>query len=126
MKIGYNTMIVQDMEESIRFYTEVMGFEVDSRYNPLPDTFITLMKGKGDTMIELIQNPAYDIGFYSIGMTVDDLAATLDELKSKGARITGGPLPITDGSLAFMEDPNGVRIALICHNARPHLKSSIS
>lgn len=33
MKIKYATMIVNDMDESIKFYTEVMGFEIDSQYD---------------------------------------------------------------------------------------------
>ncbi|WP_427846168.1 VOC family protein [Desulfitobacterium dichloroeliminans] len=53
-------------------------------------------------------------GFYSIGMDVEDLTSTLAELKSKGIKITKGPLPTTAGSLAFIEDPNGVRICLDC------------
>jgi lactoylglutathione lyase len=38
------------------------------------------------------------------------------ELKSKGAKITMEPIPITVGTLAFLEDPNGVKIALIQHH----------
>ena len=41
---------------------------------------------------------------------------TVKELKSKGARITMEPTPITVGTLAFLEDPNGVKIALIQHH----------
>lgn len=115
-KIKYSTIIVRDMEESINFYNEVMGFEIDSRYNPRPGIFITLMKGNGDAMIELIKDTMHDVGFYSIGMDVEDLNATLKELQLKGAKITMKPVPITVGSLAFLEDPNGVRIALIQHN----------
>lgn len=33
MKVKYTTMIVEDMVESVRFYKEVMGFEIDSQYN---------------------------------------------------------------------------------------------
>ena len=104
------------MEESVKFYTEVMGFEVDSQYTPLPGVIIKLLKGEGDAMIELIKNTEHEIGLFSVGIEVEDLDATVEELKSKGANITMGPVPITDGSLAFVEDPNGARIALIQHN----------
>ena len=42
--------------------------------------------------------------------------ATVKDLRSKGAKITMEPIPITVGTLAFLEDPNGVRIALIQHH----------
>ncbi len=116
IKVKYATIIVKDMDESIKFYTEVMGFEVDSHYNPQPGILITLMKGKGDAMIELIKDTIHDIGIYSVGMDVEDLNATVKELISKGAKITMGPVPTMVGSLAFLEDPNGVRIALIQHD----------
>ncbi|HII84619.1 MAG TPA: VOC family protein [Methanobacterium subterraneum] len=116
MKIKYNTFIVKDMEESIKFYTEVMGFEVDSEHHPYTGAKIVLLKGEGETMIELIQNNKNEPGLFCIGMDVDDMNTTLEELKSKGAKVTMGPTPITVGTLAFIEDPNGARIALIQHN----------
>lgn len=116
MKVKYATMIVNDMDESIKFYTEVMGFEIDSKHNLQPGVSITLLKGEGDAMIELIKNKEYQTGLYSVGMDVEDMQATVKELKSKGAKITMEPIPITVGTLAFIEDPNGVRIALIQHH----------
>ena len=116
MKVKYATIIVSDMEESIRFYTEVMGFEIASQHTPAPGLVITLMRSKGDAMVELIKNPHDEIGLYSIGMDVENLRATVEELRAKGARITVEPVPISVGSLAFCEDPNGVKIALIQHD----------
>lgn len=109
-------MIVKDMEESIKFYTEVMGFEIDSRYDLGQAGAITLLKGEGETMVEIIKNPVDEPGLFSIGMDVEDINTTVEELKSKGAKITMEPIPITVGTLAFLEDPNGVRIALIEHH----------
>ena len=116
MKVKYGTIIVADMEESIKFYTEAMGFEIDSQYNLGPGLTITLLKGEGDAMIELIKNKENETGLFSLGMEVEDVKATVKELKSKGAKITMEPVPITVGTLAFLEDPNGVRIALIQHH----------
>ena len=115
MKVRYATIIVADMDESVRFYSEVMGFEVDSQFTPVPGVVITLMKGEGDAMVELIKNAEDGVGLHSVGMEVDDVSATVEALKSKGASITMEPVPTLVGSLAFMEDPNGVKIALIQH-----------
>lgn len=93
-----------------------MGFEIDSQYNPRPGITITLLKGEGDAKIELIKNSENETGLFSVGMDVEDIHATVKELRSKGARITMEPIPITVGTLAFLEDPNGVKIALIQHH----------
>ena len=55
MKIKYATMAVADMDESIKFYTKVLGLKIDSQHNPYPGLRITLLKGEGDAMIELIE-----------------------------------------------------------------------
>lgn len=115
MKIKYVTMIVEDMDESVRFYRDVMGFEVDSHYDLGDNGEITLLRGDGETMVELIRNPINKQGLFSVGMDVDDLEVTLRELRSHGAKVVMEPTPITVGKLAFIEDPNGVRIALIQH-----------
>ncbi|MBN2152271.1 MAG: VOC family protein [Candidatus Lokiarchaeota archaeon] len=116
MRIKYTTIIVKDMGESVRFYTEVMGFAVESRHDLGPAGTITLLRGKGETLVELIENPVDGPGLYSVGMEVEDMDATVEQLRSKGARITMEPRPITVGTLAFIEDPNGARIALIQHH----------
>ena len=115
MKVRYATIIVADMDESVRFYREVMGFEVDRQFKPVPGVVITLMKGQGDAMVELIKNAEDSVGLHSVGMEVEDVGATVEQLKAKGATITMEPVPTLVGSLAFMEDPNGVKIALIQH-----------
>jgi lactoylglutathione lyase len=116
MKVKYATIIVDNMDESIKFYTEVMGLEIDSKHNPQPGATITLLKGDGDAMIELIKNTENETGLFSVGMDVEDINATVKELKSKGVKITMEPIQITVGTLAFLEDPNGVKIALIQHH----------
>jgi lactoylglutathione lyase len=113
MKVKYATIIVKNMEESIKFYTEVMGFEIDSQYDLGPAGTITLLKGEGETMVEIIENSVDEPGLFSVGMDVEDLNTTIKELKAKGAKVTMEPLQITVGLLAFIEDPNGARIALI-------------
>jgi lactoylglutathione lyase len=116
MQVSYATIIVADMDESVDFYAEVMGFEVDSQFKPVPGVVITLMRGQGDAMVELIKNTEDSVGLHSVGMDVEDVDATVEELRSKGARITMEPVPTLVGSMAFMEDPNGVKIALIQHH----------
>ena len=117
MKVKYATILVADMDQSLKFYTDVMGLEVDSQHNPHPGLTITLLKGEGDAMVELIENTENpQTGLFSVGMEVEDINTTVKKLKSKGAKITPDPMPITVGTLAFLEDPNGAQIALIQHH----------
>lgn len=119
-QVKYTTLIVADMDESIAFYQDVLGFTVDNTYAPAPPGApvgcITLMKSKeGDAMVELIKDHVNEPGFYSISMEVEDMDAAMAELTDKGAKILNGPVPISVGSCAFIEDPNGVRICIIHH-----------
>jgi len=114
MKIKYNTIIVENLEESVKFYTEVMGFKIESEH-PLPQATIIILKGEGDTMIELIKNEINDVGFYSIGMDVEDIESTVKELKSKGVEFILEPIEITVGFMAKFKDPNGTTIVLVQH-----------
>jgi len=117
LKVSYSTIIIKNTEESVSFYRDVLGFEFDSDYHIKPGTLITLMRSKkGDTMMELIEtNDGENVGFYSVGMEVEDMETTIKELKSKGAKILMEPVPTMVGSCGFIEDPNGVRIALVQH-----------
>jgi lactoylglutathione lyase len=116
MKVKYATIVVRDMDESIDFYTEVMGFEMDGQFKPAPGVVITLLRGRGDAMVELIKNTVDGVGLHSVGMEVEDVRAAVAGLEAKGARITMEPVPTLVGSLAFIEDPNGVKIALVEHH----------
>lgn len=107
------TMIVNSMEESLKFYSEVMGLSIHSEYDLGPRGRITLMRGSGDAMIELIESSSYPVGFYSVGISVDDMDEAMAQYKEKGATILAEPVPITGGRCAFIEDPNGVRLAIV-------------
>ena len=115
-KVILSTIIVKSMEESIKFYSEVMGFTIDSQYNPRPGLVITLMKSNGDAMVELIEEKSYKVGFYSIGMEVNDINAAFEELKLQGAKNIREPVRTSVGSCGFLEDPNGVTIAIMQHD----------
>lgn len=112
--VKLSTIIVNNMEESVKFYSEIMGLEINSEYNLGPMGRIILMRGSGDAMVELIESPSYPVGFYSVGMSVDDMDEAMAKYRAKGAKILADPVKITGGTLAFLEDPNGVRIAIVC------------
>lgn len=120
-----HTMIrVKDLEESVRFYTDMLGMK-ELRRNDVPDGKYTLaFVGYGDeassTVLELTYNygqDKYDMGdaFGHLAVGVPDIKATVERLRSNGVKITREPGPVKFGTtvIAFIEDPNGYKIELI-------------
>ena len=116
MKAMYNTMIVNDMEESVAFYKDICGFEIDSTYDLPNGAQITLLKSGEHTYVELIKDNVHEVGYYSIGMDVEDIEKEIEDLKSKGVEILLEPTKTSVGSMARIKDVNGVNIVLIQHN----------
>ena len=114
MKIRYATVIVNDMEESVKFYTETLDFTVDEVFD-VPGGKITLLDGDGFAGMELIEHPSYDVGIYSIGMDVEDITEEIEKLEEKGAEIALRPMPTQVGYMARVIDPNGINIVLVQH-----------
>ena len=115
--VQYSTMIVNDLTESVEFYRDVLGFE-EQYHVDLPNDMgaITIMKSPDGACVELIESSHFETGLYSVGTDVDDLDATIAELKSKGCEPLGKLAPTTVGRQVFIQDPNGVRICLIEHS----------
>ncbi len=117
IKVQYTTIIVVDLEESVAFYCDALGFTEGYHVELGPAGRITLMKSADDgAYVELIESDLYEKGFYSIGTDVDDLDETLAHLASQGVEVVRGPNETTVGRMAFVKDPNGIMICLIQHN----------
>lgn len=114
MKIRYATIIVNDMQESVKFYTETLDFTIDEVFD-VPGGKITLLDGDGFAGMELIEHPNYDVGMYSIGMDVEDINEEIRKLEEKGADIALRPMPTQVGYMARVIDPNGINIVLVQH-----------
>ena len=114
VKVQYSTMIVKNLEESVRFYRDVLGFK-EGYHVDLPIGQITIMQSEG-AAVELIECEQFPVGLYSVGTDVDDLDAAIAELKAAGYETTGPVVPTSVGRQTFVLDPNGVRICLIEHN----------
>lgn len=117
ISVQYSTMIVNDLTESVGFYRDVLGFE-EQYHVDLPNDMgaITIMKSSDGACVELIESSHFETGLYSVGTDVDDLDATIAELKSKGCEPLGEIASTTVGRQVFIQDPNGVRICLIEHS----------
>jgi lactoylglutathione lyase len=115
IKVQYSTMIVKNLEESIKFYRDVLGFKEGYHVDTPDGGAIAIMKSENGASVELIENTNFEVGLYSIGTDVNNLDETVRYLKEKGYETTGPVIPSTVGRMTFVLDPNGVRICLIEH-----------
>jgi lactoylglutathione lyase len=117
MKFCWTTIAVKNMEESLKFYQEIVGLNVDRRIQGGPDTEIVFM-GDGETKVELICSKVkkeINIGSdISLGFAVDSLDEKMAFLKDKGIDIHSGPIqPNPNTRFLFVLDPNGLRIQFV-------------
>ena len=116
MKFLWTTLYVKKLEESIAFYSNLLGLQVVRRFNAGPGIEIAFM-GNGiedETLVELLadsNNKAVTYSeFISIGFAVDSLDIMLDIVKRENISIHTGPFE-TPGSKYFcIKDPNGLNV----------------
>ena len=115
---------VNDLEESLRFYCDVLGMRLLRRKDYPGGRFTLAFVGYGpeeaETVLELTHNwdtPRYDLGagYGHVALGIDDLYRTVEALRAKGAKVVREPGPMKHGGseIAFIEDPNGYKIELI-------------
>jgi len=119
MKFCWSTLNVRNLEESIQFYTNLIGLEVVNRFKAGPELEIAFL-GSGETKVELIcngQDQEIDAGKdISWGFEVESLEASLAQVKEKGINVDGDPVqPNPHMRYCFIQDPNGMKIQLVEH-----------
>ena len=124
MRILHTMLRVGDLDQSIKFYTEVLGMKL-LRQKDYPDGKFTLAfvgygEEKENTVIELTHNwdtESYDLGggFGHIALEVDDVYKATDDIRNLGGKIIRDAGPMNAGTtiIAFVEDPDGYQIELI-------------
>jgi lactoylglutathione lyase len=122
MKFLHTSITVRSMDESLRFYTEVIGLEFERR-RTIPENKAEIAFVKDPVSggrIELTHwegKDTFDPGeqLDHLAFEVEDLDRSLMRMRTKGIRIAKEPYQISGGStrLAFILDPNDVWIELI-------------
>jgi glyoxylase I family protein len=124
-RIDHVEIVTDQLDRTVRFYTEVLGFALKARDRieqsglgvPIDLVYLDL----GGTTVELIsyEGAAVDpapqaehLGYRMIALEVDNMQETTDYLRTKGVDIVWGPRVRETYSRAEMRDPNGYRIEL--------------
>lgn len=124
MRMLHTMLRVGNLEESLKFYCDVLGMQL-LRQKDFPGGEFTLaFVGYGDesenTVIELTYNwgvDKYDLGnaYGHIALGVENIYETCAQIRLRGGKVTREPGPMKHGStvIAFVEDPNGYKVELI-------------
>jgi glyoxylase I family protein len=125
-KIDHVEIITEDLERSVDFYTNVLGFKPKLRQHIERSTLGVpidiVMLDLGGTAVELISYtgvivapspPGEQLGYRMMALEVEDMDQALDYLRTKGIEPSWGPR-VTEGHYARAEirDPHGHRIEL--------------
>ena len=132
---------VADLERSLAFYRDILGFELIFRWNPqaeyigvivgYPDVDLhaaILRLPNSEVFLEILEYRNVDRtpvdtrtanpGTCHIAFFVDDCDALYEELKALGVDSVSAPVtptigPNTGGRAVYMIDPDGIRVELI-------------
>jgi lactoylglutathione lyase len=124
MQLLHTMLRVGNLEESLKFYTEVLGMKLLRQKEYSEGKFTLAFVGYGEesdyTVLELTYNwgvEEYNLGdaYGHIAIGVDDIYVTCDEIKARGGKVSREPGPMKHGStvIAFVEDPDGYKVELI-------------
>jgi lactoylglutathione lyase len=124
MRLLHTMLRVGNLEESLKFYCEILGMKLLRRKDYPGGEFTLAFVGYGDesdnTVLELTYNwgvEKYELGnaYGHIALGVNDIYAACAEIKNHGGKVVREPGPMKHGStvIAFVEDPDGYKVELI-------------
>ncbi len=129
MRLLHTMLRVGNLEQSLAFYTDVMGMKL-LRRKDYPEgkftlAFVGYQPEDEGAVIELTHNwetDHYDIGngYGHIALQVEDAYATCEAIKARGGKVVreAGPMKHSTTVIAFIEDPDGYKIELIQRQGR--------
>jgi lactoylglutathione lyase len=122
-KLLHTRMRVNNLDETIRFYQDVLGLEVTERHRSPRGSELAFLRvpnsPHNSEEIELCSFPSSGAvqvpeDLVHLAFEVDDLDRTIDQLKAKGIPITDGPTTTSSGNrFCFIDAPDKYEIELI-------------
>ncbi|MFQ5990967.1 MAG: VOC family protein [Nitrospiraceae bacterium] len=119
-KLLHTRMRVSDIDQTIAFYTDVLGLQVlERKTSPRGSHLAFLAVPSSDELIELCSYPPsgpvrVQEDLVHLAFEVDNLDETIRALNAKQIKITDGPTRTSSGSrFIFIDAPDGYEVELI-------------
>lgn len=119
-KLLHTRMRVSDMDQTLAFYTEVLGLEVlERKVSPRGSQLAFLRVPNSEELIELCSFPPsgpvkVQEDLVHLAFQVESLDQTIAALQQRDVRITDGPTTTSSGSrFLFIDAPDGYEVELI-------------
>ena len=119
-KLLHTRMRVSDMDQTINFYTNVLGLEIlERKVSPRGSHLAFLKVPNSEELIELTSFPPsgpvkVQEDLVHLAFQVESLDETLVSLNSMGIKVTDGPTQTSSGSrFIFIDAPDGYEVELI-------------
>ncbi len=120
VKLLHTRMRVSDLDQTIQFYTNVLGLEVlERKTSPRGSQLAFLKVPNSDELIELTSFPPsgpvkVQEDLVHLAFQVENLDETIASLKAMGVKVTDGPTGTSSGSrFIFIDAPDGYEVELI-------------
>ena len=115
LRLNHVGIFVKDFDESMRFYTQTMGFrEAFTIKDASGKPTLAYLQITRDTFLELGQaNADRPVGLSHIGIWPEDLGAAVTTLRGRGVQVADPRTGSTKTSITNVIDPNGVRLELV-------------
>lgn len=119
MKIKLTSVYVDDQEEALRFYTEVLGFakKADFRQGPFRWLTVASPEDRDGTELQLALNnhpaaKAYQQAMFQQGQPAamffsDDVKGDYERIKARGTEFTMPPTEVPGATIAKLNDTCG-------------------
>ena len=130
MKIKLTSVYVDDQEEALRFYTEVLGFVKKADFSQGPFRWLTVASPENPDGTELqlalndkpavktFQQAMFQQGQPAAMFFTDDVQADYERMKAAGAEFTMPPTDVTASKIAMLNDSCGnlIQVTELMHS----------
>ncbi len=111
--LGYIVVFVSDMDKSVAFYRDVLGFPLKHQSHKWTEfgtggTTLALHLADASDHVRLHTHAMMPAGHCHVGLSVSDLDAFHAEMVGKGAKCMQPPKKEDFGRLAIYADPDGL------------------
>jgi predicted enzyme related to lactoylglutathione lyase len=125
MQIKFTSVMVEDQEKALHFYTSILGFEKMADIPMGQFRWLTVCSPEGVAGVELVLEPMgfppaatfqkalFEAGIPAMALITKDIDAEVRRLKSRGVKFRGEPTNMGPITTVIFEDTCGNLINLV-------------